>query len=101
MHAINVLYPQGDLNEAYYASTHGPLVKEKLTPVGLRRFYYQTIGPGPDGSPPPFRMVAHLVFDDLASLQRAMASPEMRAVVGDVKNFYSGRIQVLIGEIHE
>ncbi len=101
MHKITVLYPQGELDETYYEQNHAPLVQRHLQALGAKRFFYERLLPGPDGAAPPYRLIAHFFFDDASSLQRAMRSPEMGELVRDIKNFYPGRVQVLVGEVKE
>lgn len=101
MHKITVLYPQGELNEEYYAQSHGPLLKRHAEAIGLRRFFYEKPQPGPDGAQPPFRIIAHLFFDDAAAVERAMTRPEMGEVVKDIRNFFPGRPQVIVSEVVE
>jgi len=40
-----------------------------------------------DGTPPPFDGLAELWFDDEASLEKAMATPEVGAAIADNRDF--------------
>ena len=39
----------------------------------------------PDGSAPPYHLIAQLTFDDPGALQEAMATPEGQAAAGDIR----------------
>lgn len=81
MHRITVVYEQPtsvDEFEEHYANTHVDLVKSL---PGLRRFttsHPRSLG---DGKAPYF--VAELWFDDEATLNAALTSPQMAAAGAD------------------
>lgn len=78
----------------YYFQHHVPLVK-KLP--GLRR-YEVTDGPVEafDGES-SILFIAVMHFDDVASIRKALASPEGEAAAADVPRFASaGNVQILI-----
>ena len=79
----------------YYAGTHTPLV-HKIP--GLRRFDAGKVLGTPDGSPPPYYLMAELYFDDAGALQDGMGSPEGRAAGDDLANFASGGATLMIAE---
>ena len=81
--------------EGYYTSTHIPLV-QKIP--GLRRFEAGKILATPDGSPPPYFYLAELSFDDVPALQAAMETPEGAAAGGDLANFASGGVTMMIAD---
>lgn len=80
--------------DAYYQQTHVPLAN---TIPGLRSY---TINAGPvqalAGTAP--YLVATLVFDSLAAIQAALASPEGQAAAGDLTNFATGGVTLLMYE---
>jgi uncharacterized protein (TIGR02118 family) len=79
--------------DAYYVDTHAPLAK-KLP--GLRSY---DVSRGPVATPAGasgFHLVAILAFDSLGTLQAALASPEGQAAVGDLANFATGGVDVLM-----
>lgn len=95
---LTVLYgPPSDPDafDAYYFATHVPLA-DKLP--GLRRNEVAKMA-SLDGSPSPYHLQAELYFDDTASLRAAFASPEGEAAAGDVANFATGGVTMLVGEI--
>jgi uncharacterized protein (TIGR02118 family) len=53
----------------------------------------------PDGSAPPYQLVFTAYFESADALQNAMMSPRMAEVMGDLKNFYDGMPDVMIGEV--
>jgi uncharacterized protein (TIGR02118 family) len=81
--------------DSYYASTHTPLT-EKIP--GLRRFEAGKVLGTPDGSEAPYYFLAELSFDDMEAFQSALGSPEGQAAAGDVPNFASGGVTMMIAE---
>lgn len=53
----------------------------------------------PDGSPLPYYRMAELWFDDLATLQASMGSPEGIKTVDDIGNFATGGVSVFISAV--
>jgi uncharacterized protein (TIGR02118 family) len=53
----------------------------------------------PDGAAAPYHLIAELYFDDVASLQAAMASAEGQAAGTDVANFATGGATMMIAEV--
>jgi uncharacterized protein (TIGR02118 family) len=82
--------------DAYYAATHAPLAEKIPT---LRRFEHGKALGSPDGSEAPFYYIAELSFDDPDALQAAMSSPEGQAAGGDVANFATGGVTMLVAQI--
>lgn len=90
MICLTVLYPKtadSRFDMDYYLHTHTPLVRERLTPVGLTGIDLETglAGVVPD-SPPTYTMIARLCFASPDELQSALAihGPEL---IGDIPNF--------------
>jgi uncharacterized protein (TIGR02118 family) len=86
LHKLIVLYPPPEDPEAfraYYTGTHLPLA---ATLPGLRAYRYAFDVAAPGGESPYF-CVFEAEFDDAASLQAAMASPEGQTVAADVPNY--------------
>lgn len=84
MMIISVLYPvtaDNTFNLDYYLTSHVPLVKRLLEPMGLRET--RVLSAGPEAA---FPVIAELSFDDLDSLNAALAAhgPETQA---DIPNF--------------
>jgi len=96
---ITVLYGAPDDPEAfdaYYSEHHRPLV-DKMP--NLRRFEAAHVVATPDGSEPPYYLIAELWFDSAEELEAARATPEGRAPGDDVPNFATGGATVLIAAI--
>ena len=81
--------------DQHYRSTHVPLVQKM---PGLRRFEAGHVLATPDGSAPPYYFIAELCFDDAEALQAARETSEGQAAAGDVANFATGGVTVMIAE---
>lgn len=85
-----VLYPQEvskTFKMDYYLSTHMPMVLSKLGQYGLESWTIVQIGPGPDGTEPPYSVQATLNWKDHESAVTAFTSQEMKVILDDVPNF--------------
>lgn len=85
-----------DAFEKYYAESHLPLVAK--TP-GIRRAETTRFLPNPDGSAPAFYRMAELYFAGPAEMQQALGSPEGQAMAGDLANFATGGVTILMGAV--
>lgn len=90
MISLTVLYPKtadSQFDMDYYLDTHTPLVRERLTPIGLTGIDLQAgmAGAAP-ASPPVYAMICQLQFTTIDELQTALAThgPEL---TGDIPNF--------------
>ena len=84
--------------DKHYFETHAPLAKKI---PGLRK-YEVSKGPittpaGPSG----LHLVAILHFDDVASIERALASAEGQAAAGDLANFASAGVDLFMLDTRE
>jgi uncharacterized protein (TIGR02118 family) len=84
--------------ERYYLDTHTPIA---LKIKGVRRFEIARVTAMADGSPPPYFRIADVYFDDLAALQKALGSPEGQAAAGDLANFASGGVKLMITDVED
>jgi uncharacterized protein (TIGR02118 family) len=85
MHKLVVTYPKPAdpaAFRAYYAGTHIPLAAKLPGLVSFAYGYPEALGPG--GAP---FCVFEAVFPDRQTLDAALASPQGRAVAGDVANY--------------
>ena len=82
--------------DEYYANTHAALAA-KLSNV--KRFEAAHVVATPDGSEPPYHLMAELYFDSAAELQATMSSEEGQAVSGDLANFATGGATFLIAAV--
>jgi uncharacterized protein (TIGR02118 family) len=82
--------------DAHYFGTHVPLA-HKVS--GMERIEVTRFGPGPDGSPAPYHLMAELYFADAGAMQAALGSPEGKALGADVANFADTRATHLVGTV--
>lgn len=82
--------------EAYYSRTHMPLVG-KIN--GIVKAETTKFLPGPDGGNPQYYRMAELYFNNPEELQTSLGSPEGTATTGDLGNFASGGVTILMGEV--
>lgn len=97
MYQVTVLYGHPEDPEAFdkhYASTHAPLASKI---PGLTSFTWGKTA-SPDGSQPPYYLVAVLTAPSADELNRAMATDEGKAAVNDVGNFATGGATMVFSE---
>jgi uncharacterized protein (TIGR02118 family) len=96
---VTILYGHpNDLSafERYYAETHLPLAAKMK---GVARIELTKFATGPDGAKPAFYRMAELYFPDQDQLQATLGSVEGKAAVGDLPNFATGGVTMLIGAV--
>ena len=84
------LYPNGDdlqYNREYYLHNHLPMTKEKFGPYGLNKIEITHFDSNEDGTKPLYFLQAVLTWESQQSMRKAMSSPEVGAVFGDLPNF--------------
>lgn len=77
----------------YYVATHIPLAKKI---PGLKGY---EVNQGPVASPAgesPYHLVATLEFASSDDIQKALTSPEGQAAAGDLSNFATGGVEMLV-----
>ena len=84
--------------EKYYAEIHTPIAQQIKT---LRRFELAKALGAPVGSKPQYYRSADLYFDDLDHLRRVLASPEGQRAAGDLGNFATGGVTLVVSEVQE
>ncbi len=84
--------------DQYYADVHTPLVKKM---PGLRRLEVTKVTGTAGGGSADIYQFAALYFDDAAARDRALGSPEGKAVVDDLPKFAAGIVSVYFGEGYE
>jgi uncharacterized protein (TIGR02118 family) len=95
MHVLTVCYGHPTdpaAFDAYYTSTHAPLA-EKIT--GMTSFTHRHCA-SPDGSQPPYYLIAELSFPSLEAMNASQGSPEARAAAADVPNFATGGVTMFV-----
>ena len=84
--------------DRYYVETHIPIA-ERLP--GLQKYEISKGKVVTPAGPSGVHLVANLVFDDLASIQQAFASPEGQDAGADVQKFSTGGTDILIFDSRE
>jgi uncharacterized protein (TIGR02118 family) len=79
--------------DKYYLEKHIALAKKI---PGLRKYEISKDGVATPAGPSGYHLVAILQFDDLAAIQRAVASAEGQAAVADVQNFATGGVDIFM-----
>jgi uncharacterized protein (TIGR02118 family) len=97
---VSVMYPGGEgatFDEAYYLREHIPLVKKRWNGMGLQEVRLVKGVATPDGSTPPYRVMALLTFRSVQDFQDAAGShgPE---ILGDIPRFTNVQPVVQINE---
>ncbi len=82
--------------EKYYAETHLPIAGKMQ---GVRKIELSKVVGTPDGSAPAFYRLADLYFDNLDHMKSVLGSPEGKATAGDLANFATGGVTMLISEV--
>ncbi|HEX4252313.1 MAG TPA: EthD family reductase [Pseudonocardia sp.] len=98
MYQLTVLYNHPEDPEAFnkhYHEVHAPLAKKA---PGLTSYTLNWCETGPDGSQPPYHLIAVLSWDSKDDLLGALGSPEFQAAGADVANFATGGAQMVFGE---
>jgi uncharacterized protein (TIGR02118 family) len=80
--------------DEHYDGVHAPLA---AAIPGLRRYTVTRPGPGPDGTPRPYHLVAVMEYESEAAYGATMAAPEGRAARADLANFATAGVTVLAG----
>jgi uncharacterized protein (TIGR02118 family) len=100
MTVLRVCYKYGvRFDEVYYLSKHLPLTAGVMGPYGVKSVEMVKVTTTADGSKPPYQVIFSAYFESAAGLQNAMQSPRIGEVLGDIRNFYDGMPDVLIGEV--
>lgn len=95
MYTLTVCYGHPNDHAAfdeYYSSTHRALA-DKIP--GVREWNAGKCS-APDGSKPPYYVIASLRFDSQAALQAGLASPEGQEAAADIANFATGGATLLV-----
>ncbi|MCW0215248.1 MAG: EthD family reductase [Pseudonocardia sp.] len=98
--SLTVLYnPPADpaAFDKHYDEVHAPLAAKI---PNLESFTIVRPGPGPDGSAPPYHLVATLTFASPEVMAEAMASPEGKAGNEDLANFAMAGASMVVGELN-
>jgi uncharacterized protein (TIGR02118 family) len=99
---VSVLYPktsEGHFDLEYYLNKHIPMVKERLTPLGLARIEVdEGLGGLAPDQPPAYAVIAYLVFETPEALQNGLAAHGAE-IMGDIPNYTNLQPQIQINRI--
>ncbi|HEY0816670.1 MAG TPA: EthD family reductase [Pseudonocardia sp.] len=97
MYQLTVLYNQpadAATFDKYYDDVHTPIAAKI---PGLQHLTVNRPGPGPDGNPPAFHVIAVLEFADEAAFGAGLSSEEGKAAAADMANFAGAGATMLSG----
>jgi uncharacterized protein (TIGR02118 family) len=87
---VSIFYPnsqESKFNLDYYLAHHIPMLKKQLEPEGLKGVEIEEgIGTPKPGSPAPFSVVEHLIFNNYEEMQMALGT-HSDMLMADVANF--------------
>ena len=95
MHVLTVCYGHPTdpaAFDAYYTSTHAPLAGKI---PGMTSFTHRHCA-SPDGSQPPYYLIAELASPSAEAMGASLGSPEAQAATADVPNFATGGVTIFI-----
>jgi uncharacterized protein (TIGR02118 family) len=84
--------------DKHYFEKHVPIAKKI---PGLNKYEVSQGPVGTPAGPSGFHLIATLHFDDLAAIQKGIASPEGQAAVADVQIFATGGVDMFLFETRE
>lgn len=79
--------------ESYYSNTHLPIATKMTGHTNLELTKFLN---GPDGSKPDYHRMAEFWYASPEALQASMGSPEGQATAGDLANFATGGVKLLV-----
>ncbi|CAN5207889.1 hypothetical protein BH23BAC1_BH23BAC1_08190 [soil metagenome] len=99
---LTVLYPNSEgsyFDMDYYLQIHVPLVKKRLTTLGLTQVVLEQgiAGIAPD-SPSPYYVIGSLNFNSLEDLQNSLAT-HSEELVADISNFTDVQAEMVISQV--
>jgi uncharacterized protein (TIGR02118 family) len=97
LHQLTVLYNHPEDPAAfkkYYREVHAPLAAKA---PGVSGFTVNWCEPGPDGSPPPYHLIATLSWESKEAMLGTLGSPEFKAAGDDLPNFAGAGVQMIFG----
>lgn len=80
--------------DKHYDEVHAPLANSV---PGLQRYSVSRPAAGPDGSAPPYYLVAVLEFEDETAFAAGMGGAEGQSAVADLPNFAGAGVTMLTG----
>jgi len=96
---VTVLYGNpldSEVFENYYANIHLPIAAKMSGHEKLELTKFMNAA---DGEKPSYYRMAEFWYKNIETMQQAMGSPEGRATAGDLSNFATGGVTLLVGEL--
>lgn len=84
--------------DRHYGEVHTPLVHRI---PGVRNYRYGKVVRTADGSRAPYYLVSDVYFDDVRTLEGALASAEMADAMADVPKFATGGVTIMFCEYQD
>jgi len=78
----------------YYREVHAPLAAKA---PGVSGFTVTWCEPGPDGSQPPYHLIATISWASKEAMLGTLRSPEFKAAGDDLPNFANAGVQMIFG----
>lgn len=85
-----ILYPNDEdlkFDMLYYMTKHMPMVQDKFGQYGLKSYEITKFENNEDGTKPSFVLQVVMIWEGPESMKKAMSSPEVGSVFGDLANF--------------
>lgn len=82
--------------EDYYANNHMPIAAKMTGHERLELTKFLNVA---DGEKPTYYRMAEFWYANIETMQQAMGSPEGKATAGDLANFATGGVTLLVGEV--
>ena len=98
---VSVMYPNTDgatFDMAHYFEKHLPMVRALLGPALKGVAAEQGLAGGAPGTPPPYILLCHLMFDSVEAFQTSFGV-HGPAIMGDIPNYTNTQPTVQIGEV--
>ncbi len=84
--------------EDYYSNTHTPIA---LTMKGHSKLELTKFISAPDGTQAAYHRMAEFWFATPEAMQATMGSPEGQATAGDIPNFATGGVTLIVGSVED
>ena len=101
---VSVLYPNksgAKFDHQYYATSHMPMVKEKLTSFGLIKVEIDTgLGGGAPDSDAPYTSIGYLLFESMEGFQKGMGE-HGEGIMSDIPNYTDIQPEIQVSELAE
>lgn len=103
MFRLTVLYPKTDTTRFdfdYYENNHLALARRELEPYGVLALEWDHAVGGRGGSPAPFYLASHQIWNSRDDFQTAADDGIMSRIAEDVPNFYNDASVVFFSDVN-